>query len=191
MICPVCEHEQPFGPECDVCGKVLGGLDELGPPPVLQQRVEGLELTVPEKLGDVPVEVMQELEVSHFARVEVAPEVTPDLESTTTAPVGDVPVERMPDLSVDRAPDDGSRTPLPAGPIPCRYCRHVQAGGALCERCGMKLPVVIVVPDLVVGAALDSRSAEPVKARCRSCGAPATAGERCGDCGREVPFPDA
>lgn len=189
MICPVCEHDQPFGTECDVCGKALGGLDGLGSPPVAVERVEGLEVTIPEKLGDVPVQPMGELEASRFARVEVAPDVTPDLVTTAGPQVGEVPVERIAELSVDRVPDDGSRTPLPAGPVTCRYCRNVQASGSLCDRCGMKLPVVIVVPDLIVGSVLGT--AEPVKTRCRSCGAPATAGEKCGDCGRDVPFPDA
>lgn len=41
MICPVCEHQQEFGVECEVCGKVLGGLGDLGPPPVRIERVEG------------------------------------------------------------------------------------------------------------------------------------------------------
>jgi hypothetical protein len=190
MICPVCEHDQPFGTECDVCGKALGGLDGLGPPPVTVQRVEGLEVTIPEKLGDVPVIEMDMLERSSFEKVaEVAGELTPGLETSRLAPVGEVAVERIADLSVDRVPDDGSRTPLPQGPVTCRYCRNVQAAGSMCDRCGMKLPVVIVVPDLVVGAVIGR--VEEVKTRCRSCGAPATAGQKCGDCGRDVPFPDA
>lgn len=50
--------------ECEVCGKELGGLGGLGPPPVQTARMEGLEVTVPEKLGEVPVEKMGELEVT-------------------------------------------------------------------------------------------------------------------------------
>ncbi|MBL8909566.1 MAG: hypothetical protein JNM17_02575, partial [Archangium sp.] len=175
--------------ECDVCGKALGGLDGLGAPPVAVQQIEGLEQTLAEKIGDVPVQAMGELEVSRYAKVEVAPDVTPDLVTTAGPRVGEVAVERVADLSVDRVPDDGSRTPLPQGPITCRYCRNVQAAGSLCERCGMKLPVVIVAADLIVGAVIGS--IEEVKTRCKSCGAPATAGKKCGDCGRDVPFPDA
>jgi hypothetical protein len=53
----------------------------------------------------------------------------------------------------------------------------------------MKLPVVDAAPlDAIVGKALSDYES---KVRCRSCGAPAKAGERCGDCGREVPYPDA
>lgn len=189
VICPVCEHQQDFGVECDVCGKNLGGLDGLGPPPVREERVEGLEVTVPEPLGEVAVERLGDLEVTNYAPVQVtvAPP-PPEVEHSSLPPVGAVAVERLAELTVDRVPDDGARTVLPSGPITCRYCRNVQAAGSLCERCGMKLPVVIVVPEVIGGKLL---SAEPVKVRCRACGAPATAGERCGDCGKEIPFPDA
>ncbi|MDP1824627.1 MAG: hypothetical protein Q8L48_15330 [Archangium sp.] len=189
MICPVCEHQQEFGMECEVCGKELGGLAGLGPPPVQTVRMEGLEVTVPEKLGEVPVEKMGELEVTRFAAVNVAPDVTPDLDFTARAPVGDIPIDRVADMSEDRVPDDGQRTAFATGPATCRYCRNVQATGTMCERCGMKLPIVAVPPlEAIVGKALSDYES---KVRCRSCGAPAKAGERCGDCGREVPYPDA
>lgn len=188
IVCPVCEHQQDFGVECDVCGKALGGLDGLGPPPVAQERVEGLEVTISDRVGEIAIERMGELEVSRYASVEVATEVTPDLETSRAAPVGEVAVERVADLTVDRAPDDGQRTVLPEGPLTCRYCRNVQASGAMCERCGMRLPQVMVVPQIVGGLLLD---AEDVKVRCRACGAPATAGKKCTDCGHDVPFPDA
>lgn len=188
IVCPVCEHQQDFGVECDVCGKALGGLDRLGPPPVALERVEGLEVTVPERLGEVAVERMGELEVSRYAPVQVAIELTPDLQASRMADVGEVAVERVADLTVDRAPDDGQRTVLPEGPVTCRYCRNVQASGVMCERCGMRLPQIGAAPDVVGGRLLD---AEEVKVRCRACGAPATAGKKCTDCGHDVPFPDA
>lgn len=190
MICPVCEHQQAFGVECEVCGKDLGGLGDLGPPPVMEQTIEGLEVTRVESVGEVAIERIGELEVTHHAAVQVATEVTPDLEQNAQAAVGEVAVERVPDLAVDRVPSDGSRTPMPQGPVTCRYCRNVQASGSLCDRCGMKLPTVIVVPTVatVAGKML---SDEERKTRCRACGAPAKAGERCGDCGKEVPWPDA
>lgn len=187
ITCPVCEHQQDFGVECDVCGKALGGLDELGPPPVSAERVEGLEVTIPEPLGEVSVERMGDLELSRYASVEVAADVTPDLVATGVS-VGEVAVERVADMTVDRVPDDGQRTVLPEGPLTCRYCRNVQAAGSICERCGMRLPQVIIVPQIVGGLLLD---AEDVKTRCRACGAVATAGKKCGECGHDVPFPDA
>ena len=184
MICPVCEHQQDFGLECDVCGKALGGLDGLGAPPVRQDVLEGLEANSAERVGDVPVEQLGELEGTRFGAVQVADDRTPDVEHTAAPTVGDVAVERVVDLLDDRVADDGVRTALPQGPIVCRYCRTPNAGGTLCERCGMKLPVMIVVP------AAAKPTAE-IKTRCRACGAPAIAGIRCGDCGQQVPFPDA
>ena len=188
MICPVCEHNQDFGLECEVCGKALGGLDDLGPPPIQIQVVEGLEATLQSPIGEVPVEKMGELEVTRFAPVNVTPDVTPDVEFTARAPVGDVAIEKVADLSEDRVPDDGQRTPVATGPVACRYCRNVQATGSMCDRCGMKLPVVAAQNDLIVGKLISDFES---KVRCRSCGAPSKAGERCGDCGREVPYPDA
>ena len=189
MICPVCEHQQDFGVECDVCGKELGGIGDLGPPPVQIERIEGLEATLNAPLGEVPLEEMGELEVTRFAAVNVAPDVTPDVEYTGRAPVGNVPIERVADMSEDRVPDDGQRTAFATGPLTCRYCRNVQATGSLCDRCGMKLPVLSVAPvEAVMGKMLSDFES---KVRCRSCGAPARAGERCGDCGNEVPYPDA
>ena len=189
MICPVCEHQQEFGMECEVCGKEFGGLESLGPPPVQTQAIEGLEVTVPEKIGEVPVEKMGELEVTRFAAVNVAPEIVADVEYTARAAVGDVPIDQVPDMSEDRVPDDGQRTAFDTGPTTCRYCRNVQPTGTICERCGMRLPVVSVEPvQAIMGKAIGDFES---KVRCRSCGAPAKAGDRCGDCGREVPYPDA
>jgi hypothetical protein len=184
MKCPVCDHEQPFGLECDVCGKDLGGLGELGPPPVPIAPLDGLEHTIPDRVGDVQVERLAELESTRLIDVQVAVQAIFDLDHGRAGPAGEVPVERV-DLTEDRAPDDGVRTAPPTGPVTCRYCRNVQATGLLCERCGMHLPIAFPVPQVQ-----DDRL-EPVKTRCRACGARATAGERCGECGREVAFPDA
>lgn len=187
MKCPVCDHEQAFGLECDVCGKDLGGLGALGPPPVAVAPLEGLEATIPPAVGEVTVERLGELEATRAAAVQVQVQELPDVDHNRAAPVGDVPVERI-ELTVDRAPDDGVRVAPPTGAMTCRYCRNVQATGSICERCGMRLPLAIIVPQADGQA---KRPAEPVHARCRACGAPATAGERCGDCGQWVAFPDA
>ncbi|MEW6431867.1 MAG: hypothetical protein AB1730_10195 [Myxococcota bacterium] len=186
MKCPVCDHEQAYGLECDVCGKELGGLFALGPPPVPIGPLEGLELTIPGRVGEVQVERLGDLESTRMADVQVAVQAIPDVEQNRAAPVGEVQVERV-EVTVDRVPDDGVRTAAPTGAITCRYCRNVQATGSICDRCGMKLPVAIIVPQ----ASRSPWAAEPVKTRCRACGAPATAGQRCGDCGHAVAFPDA
>jgi hypothetical protein len=68
----------------------------------------------------------------------------------------------------------------------------VQAEGLICDKCGMKLPRVTAVeqPDSGSGGAVAKKKDEAVWVRCRSCGAPAKGGDRCGDCGREVPMPE-
>jgi hypothetical protein len=187
MICPVCEHQQEFGFECEVCGKDLGGIDMLGPPPVAPQTVEGLEQTLMGPVGDVPLETLGDLSVTRYDAAPDGPiERLADVEATGQAAVGVVPLEAVPDFQTDRVADDGVRTLLLDGPQPCRYCRHVQAEGAVCDRCGMRLPRGADAVPLVVGT-----GAEPVKRRCPTCGAPGLAGERCSECGREVPFPEA
>lgn len=64
MICPLCEHQQDFGLECDVCGKELGGLGELGLPPVQLEHVEGLEATAAQGVGEVALEKVTGLEIA-------------------------------------------------------------------------------------------------------------------------------
>src|SRR5438046_1741331 len=108
VVCPVCEHPQQLGLECEVCGKdlsALSGLAGLAPPPVTIERVAELEATIPDRVGEVRVERFAELEVNTFAKVEVAPDATPGVEPSRMAPVGEVPVERVSELAEDRAPD--------------------------------------------------------------------------------------
>jgi hypothetical protein len=188
VICPLCEHQQPFGFECDQCGKDLSGLaglEGLGPPPPNVVAVEGLDATVGPRVGDVPIERVAELEVTSFGAVQVALDVTPEMDTGRAAAVGEVAIERVADLSLDRAPDDGVRTAAPTGVQRCRYCGNTEARGSVCDKCGFRLPRVAALEVGVIVAG------EAVKTRCRMCGAPATAGEKCGDCGRDVPFPDA
>ena len=183
-VCPVCEHQQQVGFECEVCGKdlsALAGLTGMPPPPVRVERVAELEVTVPDRVGDVAVDRFSELEQNAFGKVEIAPELTPDLELNRAAPVGEVAVERVPDMADDRARDDGVRTAAPAGQVVCRYCKNVQQSVTLCERCGMKLPTALQTD----GAA---KTAEWV--RCKACGAPGPVGERCKESGRVVAAPE-
>ena len=183
ITCPLCEHQQEFGLECEQCGKDLGTLDDLGPPPTSAEPLEGLE--VRDTVGAVNTEPLPELERTVFEPVEVSPDQTPEIEATAVDGVGDVAVEPVPDLSLDRAQDTDPRTQLDQRTVTCRYCRQVQRPQALCEVCGMSLPRR-VEPTLRPSA---KGRAEDVTTRCRACGAPAKAGQRCGDCGREVPYP--
>ncbi len=184
MICPLCEHQQDFGVECDVCGKDLGGLDALGPPPVALQVVEGLEATIGERVGEVALDAVTDLEVTTFSVGEVAVGSMTDMERTENAPVGAMVAERVPDMTDDRAADDGARTAAPTGAVTCRYCRNEQAEGLLCEKCGMRLPKVAMP---VIAASPSRRARAPESVRCRACGAPAKTGQRCTECGQEQP----
>ena len=57
---------------------------------------------------------------------------------------------------------------------------------AICDRCGMKLPLFVVVGEALPGGAPRD---EHLTVRCKACGAPATAGHRCSQCGRDTPWP--
>lgn len=181
IVCPLCEHPQPHGDLCDVCGRRLevpagevprvepidglepthhAAADELAGP-----RLEGLEPTVLEPGGPAPAELggadpLLELEPTRAAPVEVEVSPVPDVEPTSTAIAGDVP------------------TPLPAFTI-CRYCRTpALPGERRCGRCGMRL------------AAATSPSGEGAAAAkapsfC-SCGAPVTRAV-CPACGGRIP----
>jgi hypothetical protein len=183
--CPVCEHQQDLGFECEVCGKDLGGLAGLGPPPAREERLEGLEPNAAELAADAPVERLLELEVTRYDQAALAPlEEVAGLELNQLEQVGEVTVEPVPDRSEDRAPDDGQRTVLATDRVTCRYCRQEQPLAATCLRCGMSLPRL--EPELgafIVG------TAEEVFARCRACGTRNRAGQRCTDCGTQVPYP--
>ncbi len=178
-VCPVCEHAQEFGFECEVCGKDLSGpLEGLGPPPITIETVAELEVTTYAPVGDVGADTVGDLEANAFARAADAPvNTTPDLETSALPPAGEVAVDRVADISVDRFEDDGVRTAAVRGQVTGRYCKNVQPTGTVCDRCGMKLPT-----------ALATDGARPVVelVRCRACGAPGPVGERCKECGRVV-----
>lgn len=184
MVCPVCEHQQAHGFECDVCGKDLSGmLGDLGPPPVAVTVVEGLEVTVGERVGQVNAAALDGLELNAQGAADVGAVPTlGELEVTSLPSAAEVPVAPLADRELDRVPDDGVRTVAPTGAVTCRYCQNVQAVGAMCERCGMRLPraAVATVPG-------PTKSGEPVGVRCSSCGAPAVAGDRCRECGKPAP----
>jgi hypothetical protein len=188
-VCPICEHRQEFGLECEVCGKDLGDLGGLGPPPVAAERVEGLEVTVPERVGEVQVDLVGELEATAFegAQGPVGADVMPDLDTGRSANVGLVSVERIADLAQDRAVDDGVRTAAPTGAVMCRYCRNVQASGLICNTCGMRLPKP--APPQPTQASGSNVVYSRGDARCKACGAPATPAQRCSECGALTPLP--
>ena len=142
--CPLCEHQQEVGDECQVCGHSLVARVEAE---VLVGAIEGLEPTLLGEPGAVDeVEPLPGLEPTLQAGAgEVGADPVPDLEPTAAAPSGDAPTE------------------LPLFPV-CRYCRTPTGPGErICGRCGMGLPI---------GTAPASPAGAPP--RFCSCGTPVT-----------------
>jgi hypothetical protein len=181
IICPVCDHVQPEGTECDVCGRVF-------PAPVIDAApvapLAELELT-PHAGGRVAVEVavLPELDATRLrAGPDLPAQSVPDLELTRAGATGAVPVVLMEDLDTGRAQDDGVRTAAPTGAVVCRYCRNVQAQGLLCDHCGMRLPRARLAATPVVGAKGTGVDDEGWAA-CSTCHTPVRPGKVCSECG--------
>lgn len=176
IVCPVCEHAQAQGAECEVCGHRLlvhgdaadavAPMAELEPtaqeddPFVFADPLPGFEPTALDDAGapapgaDAPV---PDLEATAAAPVAVAAPILADLEPTAAPPI----------------PGAG-RTPAPVVVI-CRYCRTpALPGERLCGRCGMRLPAL-------AGAATPKAEGEGA-ARVCGCGMP-VAGPLCPACG--------
>jgi len=169
IVCPVCEHAQPQGAECEVCGKRLAAgaaaVPDAGP-------VEGLEPTQRAAVPAAAAAPIPELEPTGHAPVDAPPEVTPDVEPTRAAPV-DVDVAPAPDVEriEDGIPRD-ARTAVPAL-VACRYCRATaMPGERICARCGMRLPSFeAAAPDASAAGRRCSCGALVTQALCPSCGA--------------------
>jgi hypothetical protein len=176
IVCPVCEHAQHAGVECDVCGKLL----DAAAAAALDVRLEGLEPTAFAPAA-AAAGAVEGLEPTRLATVDAVPAaVGPDLEPTRTGPVdADAPPLEGLERTEAGIPDDGpTLVPLV---VTCRYCRSPAAEGErLCARCGMRLPVVEV-----------ARAQAEAAAEARRCGCGAAVpggGARCPGCGRCI-FP--
>jgi hypothetical protein len=190
VVCPVCEHPQASGIECEVCGKRFGAAPEA---PVAIARIPELEATavVASNAPAPPTAPIPDLERT---RANTTPEVPvvpiPDLVRTRLNTAPEVPAAPMPGLESHAAAPVGPRTAAPTGVVTCRYCRNVQAKGLLCERCGMRLPKVARPGGEADAAAAASakKKDDPVIVR-HECGVKTPAGDRCTSCGVFVPLP--
>ena len=174
VVCPVCEHAQAGGSECEVCGA------RLPVPPAFPEAepsiapMEGLEPTFQAAVPALAPELFPGLEPTAAAPVsDPLPAGIPDLEPTRTAHV-DPPVAPLTEVERigDGAPAE-ERTPYPAVVV-CRYCRTEAALGAkLCERCGMRLPTAeLPAPEPLASEARMCSCGTPIRGpRCPSCGA--------------------
>lgn len=169
IVCPLCEHQQPEGDACDVCGRPFPA--DLAVP-VEIPPVEGLEPTLQEAVAlDAPA--IPELEPTLFEAALALPEEVEGLEPTLAEPIPELAGERVPDLEPTAAEPSGDEaTPFPVS-VTCRYCRNPAAPGErICAHCGMRLPVAApaarpeAVPVRMCGCGVPVRS--PL---CPVCGA--------------------
>jgi hypothetical protein len=185
IVCPVCEHSQEVAFECEVCGRDLSSLSGLGglvPPPSRSAPAVELEVTRYDTQGDIPVPRPSGLETNSFEKMTASVSMGVDLELSHFSAVEAAPVERLADLTYDRSAPVGKPTPAVTGNLACRYCRHVQIQGAVCERCGMKLPRALraLAPEVPIEDWI----------RCTECGSKSPPGGRCRECGREMKSED-
>jgi hypothetical protein len=178
--CPVCEHVQQSGDECEVCGRKLA--DAPPAPPVA--ALPGLEPTLHPPEAPAPAEApLPGLEPTLFQAVPEPPAEPPvaGVEPTRSEPVGEVAVEPVPDLERHLAEPLPDVDELPRqGPVICRYCRTpAMPGDKFCGRCGMRLsryePVKMA-------------AAERGDLVCRDCGSMGE-GPRCRRCGARMVSP--
>lgn len=177
ITCPLCEHVQPAGDACDVCGRALeppGGAAAAIPP------VEGLEPTAAPAAGPVDAPPLAGLEPTVLdarAAARPSPEAFPELEPTRAAAAIDLPADPVPDLEPTGAASADPPTPYAAFAT-CRYCRTPAAPGERrCARCGMRLP-------LERGGREFERDGPAEPRRC-TCGAPVS-GAICPACGGRI-----
>jgi hypothetical protein len=167
ILCPVCEHPQAHGSECEVCGRPI---PERSAADVFVPAAEGLEPTAHPPI-DTGTERLADVEPTRFAAAAFVAAAGPDVESTRAAPVN-VEVSLAPDVeqTAERAP--GAPTPAPAIAV-CRYCRTpATPGERFCAGCGMSVPAF--------GSGAGGASS-PAPRIC-GCGA-AVRGSRCPSCG--------
>ncbi len=176
----MCEHVQAPGAECQVCGKpfTTGPAGDRRP----VASLEGLEQTqLPGADAPLNIPALGELEATRFQAGAAPPsETVPDLEPTLSVDVWGFgePVAALADLDTGRTLDTEPRVPVASGPLTCRYCRHVQLEGLLCERCGMRLPRT-----RAGGTSGPLATDEGERMRCPSCAVWVRAGQTCGGCG--------
>jgi len=184
IICPMCEHQQAQGIECEVCGKKLS---VAAPVAVAVVPLPEMELTqLPGGRAPVPVAAIADLELTRQQAVgAVAVQPVSDLDTGRSAPVGNIVSAPVQDLDSGRALSDGHRTAAPTGPAICRYCRTPQESGLVCDRCGMRLIKLRTPPP-------QARAGEGLVAagewtKCTKCHTNARAGRACVSCGTPVP----
>jgi hypothetical protein len=184
IICPMCEHQQAQGIECEVCGKKLAAAAPVAVAVTTLPELEGTQLVG----GRAPVAVaaIADLEMTRQAPVQaVAVQQVAELDTGRSAAAGNVVVSPIQDMDTGRAASDGARTALPTGPLVCRYCRTPQASGLICDRCGMRLPKLRQTAPAPSAESALVAAGEWTK--CTKCHTHTRAGRACVSCGSHVP----
>jgi hypothetical protein len=180
IVCPVCEHPQAQGDECEVCGKRL---QAAAPVVATVTRLDDLEQTqLVANSAALPVlaQPLPELELTRAAPVAATQiSVVPELEHTTQPKAPNAPVAMLAELDTGRFVDSAPKTAAPGAQVTCRYCRNVQAQGAICERCGMRLPRG--------GFSEAGAGSSAGTITCTDCGTEGTPGRLCRACGARLP----
>lgn len=183
IICPVCEHQQAQGAECEVCGKKLTAVAPVAVQVAAMPDLEQTQLAGGK--APVPAASIPDLELTRQAPAQnIAVQPVQDLD-TGRSSAGNVAVAPIPDVDTGRAASDGMKTAAPTGAVVCRYCRNVQATGSVCERCGMRLPRARLETPAAAAAAKAPEAGE--RARCPRCHTPGHAGRSCVTCGTLIP----
>jgi hypothetical protein len=169
-VCPVCEHAQEHGAECEVCGKSLRALGGVDLPVALLDGLEPTALGGPVEVSATPI---AELEPTAAAPV-AAPPSSPfqDLQPTAMERV-EATGEPVPDMEQTALPASAdARTELPLFPI-CRYCRTEAGPGEMrCNRCGMRLTGLAPPRPATIEAVRYCSCGTPVtRSTCPACGA--------------------
>jgi len=178
IICPVCEHQQVQGDECDNCGKKLVARPQAAVPTA---PIPELEMTQVARKGlPVQAETIAELELTTLpSGPDLPQQPVPELEQTRMRAGPDLPPEHLADLDTGRAQDDGARTVVPQDVVVCRYCRTPNPPtNAMCDRCGMRLQKLSAAAPRAEASQL-----EEGWVLCRDCGTPTEKGKSCRACG--------
>ena len=184
IICPMCEHQQAEGIECEVCGKKLTAaapvVVAVAPLPELEQtQLAGGR-------APVPVAAIPDLELTAQPPVRgVAVQPVPELDTGRSAAAGNVLVAPMQDMDTGRELSDGQRTAAPTGPgrLPLLPQRAGERGRVR----SLRHEAAQAAPGARRGGRLRWAGAAGERTACPRCHTPGYAGRACITCSTLIP----